>query len=168
MRTRLYVVLPDLASAHRTADDLMRAGIEYRHLHFLGPRGAPLAGLHEASALQKTDLAHALAVGAYLGLLGGLALGVYLWLHPIGTYTFGAGTLLACAGGGTLFGAWASSLVGVSAPNWKLRGFDAEFAAGRILLMIDVPAAREAEIHGLLRRRHPEALERLGFHAPDF
>jgi hypothetical protein len=160
MKTRLYVVLPDLPSARDTADDLMRAGVDWKHLHFLGPRGVLLPGLHEAGALQKTDLAHALAVGAYLGLLGGLALGIYLWLHPIGVHEFGAGTLAACAAGGAIFGAWASSLVGISAPNWKLKPFDEEFAAGHILLMADVPAQRAGEIHQLLASRHPEAVER--------
>ena len=160
MKTRLYVVLPDVASARRTCDDLMAAGIGWDDLHCLGPRGAPLAGLHEANALQKTDLAHALSVGGYLGLLGGLALGVYLWLHPIDVHTFGAATVAACAAGGALFGAWAASLVGISAPNWKLRPFDAEFAAGHILLMADVPADRAGDIHELLARRHPEARER--------
>jgi hypothetical protein len=160
MRTRLYVVLPDLPSARRTADDLMRAGVPWRHLHFLGPYGCPLTGLHEASAFQKSDLAHALSVGGYLGLLGGLGLGLYLWLNPIGAHVFGAGTVAACTAGGLLFGAWAASLVGVSAPNWRLRPFDAEFEAGRILLMADVPAARAGEIHELLALQHPEAVER--------
>ena len=160
MRTRMYVVLPDLASARRTADDMMSAGVPWRHLHFLGPRGAPLTGLHEASAFQKSDLPHALALGGYLGLLGGLALGIYLWLHPIGAHVFGAGTVAACTAGGALFGAWAASLVGVSAPNGRLRPFDAEFEAGRILLMADVPESRAGEIHELLARQHPEAVER--------
>jgi hypothetical protein len=160
MKTRLYVVLPDVASARRTCDDLMAAGIGWGDLHCLGPRGATLTGLHEASPLQKSDVAHALSVGGYLGLLGGLALGVYLWLHPIGAHAFGAATVAACTAGGALFGAWAASLVGISAPNWKLRPFDAEFAAGHILLMADVPAGRAAEIHDLLAKRHPEAQER--------
>jgi hypothetical protein len=133
MKTRLYVVLPDVASARRTCDDLMAAGIGWGDLHCLGPRGATL---------------------------GGLALGVYLWLHPIGVHAFGAATVAACTAGGALFGAWAASLVGISAPNWKLRPFDAEFAAGHILLMADVPAGRAAEIHDLLAKRHPEAQER--------
>jgi hypothetical protein len=159
MKTRLYAVLPDLPSARHACDDLMAAGVAWSDLHCLGPRDAPLTGLHEAGPLQKTDVAHALSVGGYLGLLGGLALGVYLWLHPIGVHAFGAPTLAACAAGGALFGAWAASLVGISAPNCKLRPFDAEFAAGHILLMADVPAARAAEVRALLLQRHPATLD---------
>ncbi len=70
------------------------------------------------------------------------------------------GTVAACTAGGALFGAWAASLVGVSAPNGRLRPFDAEFDAGRILLMADVPESRAGEIHELLARQHPEAVER--------
>ena len=60
MRHRLYFVLPDLASAIRTANDLLLARVEDRHMHFLGRRGMSLGELHEASYLQKSDLRHAL------------------------------------------------------------------------------------------------------------
>lgn len=160
MRRRLYVVLPDLASARQTARDLQQAGVPYRRMHFLGPRGMPLEDLHEAGPLLKSDVKHALAVGAYLGLLCGLMLGLYLQSVPIGAYRFGAGTAVLATLGGAAFGAWCASLVGVSAPNWKLRCFDAEFAAGRILLVLDVEPSRTAGIHDLLARTHPEAVER--------
>jgi hypothetical protein len=58
MRRRLYVVVPDLASAIQTANDLLLARVEDRHMHFLGPRGTSLGQLHEASFLQKSDLRH--------------------------------------------------------------------------------------------------------------
>src|SRR5579885_3248105 len=38
MRRRLYFVLPDLDSARRTADDLLLARIEHRHMYFLARR----------------------------------------------------------------------------------------------------------------------------------
>jgi hypothetical protein len=46
MRRRLYFVLPDLESARRTADDLLLARVEDRHMHFLARRGTDLSGLH--------------------------------------------------------------------------------------------------------------------------
>jgi hypothetical protein len=153
-------MLPDVASAKRAVADLIEAGIDERHLHVLGARGAPLAGLHEATPFQKSDLKHALALGAYFGFLGGLMLGLYLHVAPIGGFRFGAGSIALCVVGGVLFGAWAASLVGVSTPNWKLKGFDPEFAAGRILLMVDVLPSQAAAVHELLARSHPEAVER--------
>lgn len=160
MRRRLYVVLPDLASAIQTANDLLMARIEDRHMHFLGHRGMSLGGLHEASYVQKSDVRHALFLGAGLGALGGMLLGIYLKLTPMGEFTFGVGTFLLATIGGTLFGAWASSMIGLSTPNTKLKQFESDIAAGKILVMVDVPVARVEEIEALLARRHPEAADR--------
>src|SRR5213079_2392246 len=58
MRRRLYFLLPDVESARHTADDLLLARVEDRHMHFLARRGTDLGELHEASYLFKTDLLH--------------------------------------------------------------------------------------------------------------
>jgi hypothetical protein len=160
MRRRLYVILPDLGSAIQTANDLLMARIEDRHMHFLGKRGMSLGGLHEASVLQKSDVRHALFLGAGLGAIGGMLLGVYLRLTPIGDITFDAGTFLLTTLGGTAFGAWTSTLIGLSTPNVALKEYEADIEAGKILLILDVPSARVQEIEAMLARRHPEAIEK--------
>lgn len=160
MKRRLYVVVPDLSDAIQTANDLLMARIEDRHMHFLGKRGMSLGGLHEASYLQKSDVRHALFVGAGLGALGGMMLGIYLKLNPIGPFTFDVGTFLLATLGGLGFGAWCSTLIGLSAPNSKLKPFEADIDAGKILLMVDVPAGRVEEIESLLKKRHPHAVDR--------
>ena len=53
MLRRLYWLLPDVESARRTADDLLLARIEHRHMHFLARRGTDLGALHEASEVKK-------------------------------------------------------------------------------------------------------------------
>ena len=75
MKRRLYFLLPDVASATRTADDLLLARVEDRHMHFLARRGTDLGELHEASYLLKTDLMRGAAiVGAILGVwMGSMA-----------------------------------------------------------------------------------------------
>lgn len=159
MRRRLYVVLPDLASAIQVAHDLLLAHIGDRHMHFLGRRGMSLGGLHEAGYMQKSDVRHALFVGAGLGALGGMLLGIYLKLTPIAGITFDVGTFLLTTIGGTAFGAWASTLIGLSTPNHKLKPFEKDIAGGKILLMVDVPAGRVEEIEALIKRRHPKAFD---------
>jgi drug/metabolite transporter (DMT)-like permease len=161
MKRRLYVVLPDLASAIQTANDLLLARVEDRHMHFLGRRGMSLGDLHEASYLQKSDVRHALFLGVGLGVIGGMLLGVYLRLSsPIGDFTADVGTFILCVLGGGLFGAWTSTLIGLSTPSMKLKQFEKEIEAGKILLMVDVPVSRLAEIEALLARRHPEAVDK--------
>jgi len=82
MRRRLYFLLPDIASARHTVDDLLLARIEDRHMHVLARRGAELGELHEASWLQKTDLVHGAEVGLVIGGIGGFLLGLFVVLTP--------------------------------------------------------------------------------------
>jgi len=160
MKRRLYVVLPDLASAIQTANDLLLARIEDRNMHFLGYRGNSLGELHEASFIQKTDVRQALFLGIGLGVIGGMVLGLYLKINPIPPYEFGVGTLMLCVLGGALFGGWAATLVGVSTPNSHLKEFEKDIEEGKILLMVDIPVQRVAEIEALIAQRHPEAVAR--------
>jgi hypothetical protein len=160
MSRRLYFVLPDVTSASQTANDLLLARIEYRHMHFLGRRDMSLGELHEASYLQKSDLRHALAVGTGIGVIIGMLIGIYLKLTPIGDYSFGVGTLILSTLIGGVFGAWGSTLVGVSAPNSELKQFTDDIEAGKILLMVDVPVSRVTEIEQLIAKRHPEVADR--------
>ena len=129
MRRRLYFLLPDVESARHTADDLLLARVEDRHMHFLARRGTDLAELHEAGYLIKTDFMHGAGVGLGLGALGG-----------------------------ALLGAWVASMVGASVPNSKLRQFQREIELGKVLLMVDVPYDALDDIRDVVSARHPEAV----------
>jgi hypothetical protein len=158
MRRRLYFVLPDVDSARRTADDLLLARIEDRHMHFLARRGTQLQELHEAGYLMKTDLLHGAGVGLGLGALGGLALGALMLYSPIeGTEPHPILLFLSVVIGGAL-GAWVASMVGSAVPNSRLAQFQPDIEAGKVLMMVDVPFRRVDEIRQVVRGRHPEAV----------
>lgn len=158
MRRRLYFLLPDLESARRTADDLLLARVEDRHMHFLARRGTALDELHEAGYLIKTDLVHGAGVGLGLGALGGAILGALIVFYPIeGTEPHPLAFFIAVLLG-ALLGAWVASMVGASVPNSKLARFQREIEAGKVLLMVDVPYAAVEEIRGVVTARHPEAV----------
>lgn len=158
MRRRLYFILPDVESARRTADDLLLARVEDRHMHFLARRGTDLSGLHEAGYLIKTDFLHGAGVGLGLGALGGAALGLAILFYPIeGTQPHPSAFFVAVLIG-ALLGAWVSSMVGASVPNSKLRHFQSEIDAGKVLLMVDVPYRDVEDIKEVVLRRHPEAV----------
>ena len=159
MKRRLYFLLPNLGSAQQTADDLLLARVEDRHMHFLARRGTPLAPLHEASHLQKTDAVHGAKLGMAIGGIGGFLLGLFIVMTPGEELQFQAGAILVAAVAGALFGSWASLLVALAVPNTRLKRFQADIDDGKILLMVDVPAARVEEIQELVRRRHPEAMD---------
>ncbi len=157
MRRRLYFLLPDLESARLTANDLLLARVEFRHMHFLARRGMDLGDLHQANPLQKTDLVHGAEVGLVLGGVCGLLLGLFIVFSPPPGVTLELVIVLATAIGGALLGAWVASLVGASVPNSRIKQYQADIEKGAILLMVDVPPSRVEEIRELVHRRHPEA-----------
>jgi hypothetical protein len=158
MRRRLYFLLPDVESARRTADDLLLARVEDRHMHFLARRGTDLAELHEAGYLIKTDCVHGAGVGLGLGALGGAVLGAALVFYPIeGTHPHPLAFFIAVLVG-ALIGTWVASMVGASVPNSKLRQFQREIELGKLLLMVDVPLDAVDDIRDVVTARHPEAV----------
>lgn len=158
MRRRLYFVLPDLASAIQTSNDLLLARIGDEHLHFLGRRGSSLGNLHEASYLQKSDVMRGAEMGFVIGGVLGTLVGTWMYLTQSPALPFQMGVILIAAVIGSLFCAWAGSLVAVSTPNSRLSRFSKDMDEGRILLMVDVPGPRVEEIQSLVAQRHPESV----------
>jgi hypothetical protein len=157
MRRRLYFVLPDVESAKRTADDLLLARVEDRHMRFLAKRGTELEPLHEAGYLDKTDMVHGaavgLALGAIIGVLAGAAVVAYEGM------TSKVAVLIGMLIGAPL-GAWMASMAGAAVPNSRLKQFQGDIDADRVLMMVDVPFRRVEEISELVVSRHPEAVPR--------
>ena len=156
MRLRMYVTLPDVASARKLADDLLLARIEDKRMHFLARRGTDLGELHQASYLQKTDTVNA----AFKGLLIGGAMGVLVGLLLVSTMNLQLVAVLIGALVGAGFGAWMSSMLGLQVANSSLKDFEKDIQDGKILLMLDIPAARYEEIRAVIARAHPEAADR--------
>ncbi|NOV27104.1 DUF1269 domain-containing protein [Cupriavidus necator] len=157
MRKRIFWLLPDLASAKRTMDDLLLARLENRHIHFVARDGADMTGLHEANLFQTSDIVHAAEMGLMVGGGVGVVAGVVVAMFPIVSDTPQWGLVGVLAVLGAVFGAWAASMIGSSAPNSRLRAFEKDIEAGKILLMVDVPRGRIEEVETLLRNAHPEA-----------
>lgn len=158
MRRRIYWLLPDLASARRTMDDLLLARISEAHIHFVASEDADMSGLHAANILQTSDVIRAAQAGLVIGGAVGAVLGVVvaLFFPIVGTSPqWGMVAVLALVGAG--FGAWASSMIGVSTPNDRLKRFEPAIKQGQILLMADVPHSRVEEIETRLQALHPEA-----------
>ena len=156
MRSRLYFLLPDVASARATANDLLLARIEDRHMHFLAPRGTDLGELHEANFLYKTDMLHGAGIGLMVGSFGGLALGIFVFLMPPEGVTLQLVTILITTVVAALLGAWIASLAGTQVPNSRLNVFQDDIAHGKILLIVDVPARRAEWLREMILKRHPE------------
>ena len=160
MKLRMYVTLPDVASARQLANDLLLARVEDKCMHFLARRGTDLGELHEASYLQKTDTVHGAFVGFVIGGLMGVIVGLLLMQFPPAGIQLQFVTVLIAAIIGAMLGTWVASMVGLQVPNSRLKGFDPDIQEGKILLMLDVPSGRYEEVRNIIARTHPEAADR--------
>jgi hypothetical protein len=158
MKRRLYFLLPDVECATRTADDLLLARVEDRHMHCLAKRGTELGELHEASYLIKTDLMRGAGIGLFCGALGGVILGYMIVNHPPeGTHPGLAAAVIAAIVG-ALLGVWMGSMAATAVPNSRLKQFENDIARGKVLMIVDVPYEKVDGIREIVAARHPEVV----------
>lgn len=158
MNRRIYWLLPDLASAQRTMDDLLLARIDERRMHFVARESIDLSDLHPANVLQTSDVIRAAETGLVIGGATGAALGaVVAVFYPLVGDSPQWGLVAVLTIVGALIGAWASSMIGISTPSQRLKRFEPAIEKGQILLMVDVPRRRVEEIEDRLQKLHPEA-----------
>jgi hypothetical protein len=158
MKRRLYFLLPDVQSATRTANDLLLARVEDRHMQFLAKRGTELGELHEASYLVKTDLVRGAGIGLFCGALGGVILGYFIVNYPPeGTHPGLAAAVIAAIIG-ALLGVWMGSMAATAVPNSRLKQFNDDIGRGKVLLIVDVPYEQVDRIRDIVAARHPEVL----------
>jgi hypothetical protein len=86
------------------------------------------------------------ATGGALGIVGGL---VGVAVPAIGIPLAGVG-LIALTGAAV--GAWSSALMGSEVPSQVRREFEAEIAAGRVLVVIDAPREDAATVSAAMRQ----------------
>lgn len=158
MRTRVYWLLPDLPSARATMDDLLRCRVELRQMHFMGRPDCDLSGLQAANLLQTSDVVGSAEAGLLIGAAAGGMLGAFAAIaYPDAGQAPQWSLIPALVVAGALLEAWTSSMIGISAPNRRLRRFAPQIEQGRILLALDLPAERVREIEARLQALHPEA-----------
>ncbi|WP_332776063.1 DUF1269 domain-containing protein [Polaromonas sp.] len=158
MSRRIYWLMPDAASARQAVDDLLLARVPVQHIHCVGREGMNLSGLHPANVLQTTDVIYAaetgLLIGGTIGVVAGLLVAMY---YPLGIDSLQWGVVGVLGVLGALFGAWASSMIGISVPSHRLKRFEAAIEEGQILLMVDVLSLQVKDIENLLQASRPEA-----------
>ena len=152
---RLYFVIPDETQTAQLVNDLEMAGVDVQHMHAIAGRGAMLTQLPAATERQRQDAGSRLErlvwdgnlvlfFLATAGLLASLA-----WSSLAGTALSVALMLLTLIGG-TFFA--------LRVPDTHLDEFRGALSHSEVLLMVDVPRRRVAEIEELVRRHHPEAI----------
>ena len=156
---RLYFLVPDVQNAEQIVNELLLARVEERHIHILAKDSVPLGEAHlpEGTLLEKSDFVPALERGLALGGATGVVAGITAVTFPPAGLVLGGGAILALSLAGAGVGAWVSAMIGVSAPNSRLKEFEDAIEAGELLMIIDVPKDRVEEIERLVKEHHPEA-----------
>lgn len=156
---RLYFLAPHINSAKAIFHDLLLARVDDHHVHVVSKDEAQLIkeDLPAATLFEKTDLVPAFERGLVIGFALGLTLSVIGVVLTPYNIQLGGGAILAITLSGALFGAWASSMIGISLHNSHLQAFEKAIEKGEYLFIVDVPKSRIKEITKLMKQHHPEA-----------
>jgi hypothetical protein len=153
---RLYFLVEDIDCVRKVVEGLLLARIEERHIHVIAKEGVALQELPEASLLQKSDFVPAVERGIAIGGATGLLAGLVAMAVP-GGLVLGGGALLATGLLGVGVGAWLSGMIGMDAPNSRLKQFEKSIEKGELLVLVDVPKDRVQEIESLIKKQYEKA-----------
>ena len=149
MTQRLAILSDDIDDASSVVETLRQSGYADEDIYVITNDDITLEDLPEADPRQYSDLLPALkrgaGMGGALGLLGGVLMAT---VPPAGLALSGA-AITAMTAGGAAFGAWTSSLIGISVPNSRLEEFQKAIKAGKTLVLVDV---EDDEAKALLNR----------------
>lgn len=153
---RIYFLVPDITTTQKIVEDLLLARIEEKHIHVIAKRGTPLEDLPEANLLQKSDFVPAVEQGLALGGATGLLAGLVAVALPPASTVIAGGVLLATTLAGAGVGSWLGGMVGMSVGNRRTKEFEDEIEAGKLLVLVDVPADRVNEIEDRVKQHLPQ------------
>jgi len=149
----LYFLLPTVEKATKAVQAIKSKGVSDDYIALVANDKHVLDKVHvqEPDILHNSDVIPALErgslVGAGAGLLAGLAA---VALAPEGLVIAGGAMLgLTLFGGG--FGAWASSMIGVSVTKPEIEKFQQAIEKGELLLIVDVTIENESEIKSAVK-----------------
>jgi hypothetical protein len=151
---RLYFVIPDERQAVQVVEDIEATGIMHQSVHAIAGKGASLTQLLPATEQQRHDAVWRLER--------------MLWIGNLLLFSLALIGFIACM----IQGAWpgvilsfvilalsitAGALFAMRVPDTHLDEFRGVLSHGEVLLMVDVPKWRVAEVEEIVYRRHPEA-----------
>lgn len=151
---RLYFIVPEESQAVKIVTDLETAGVNRQHVHAIAGKGATLEQLPAANERQRHDTVWLLQRIVWAGNLALFALGAVGLIVSVLQGSL-AGAILSFAAMALALGA--GILFATRVPDTHLDEFRGVLSHHEVLLMVDVPKQRVADIEALISRRHPEA-----------
>jgi len=151
----LYFLIPDLETTRTVVGELRAGGVSDSAIGVVAKDTSLLEALPEPDIDEGSDVRPALVQGAAVGGATGLLAGLLAAAVPGGLVLGGAALAgLTLAGGA--FGAWVSSLIGVSLPNREIAEFERALNHGSLLMIVHAEPERIEAIKQLVVDRHPQ------------
>lgn len=153
MLRRLFFLFPDEAHAQTVVDELRGRDIPEQRIHAMA-RNVELSTLPQATKHQRNDTAFKIErlLWSTNLLVFAVALGAFAYALLAGEFGW---SLLPLAIMAATFIAGEQFVVHV--PHVHQNEFNDALSHGEILLMVDVPTGRVAEIEDFIHHKHPEA-----------
>lgn len=154
MYRRLYFLFPEVGQARRVVEELEHAGVDRGRIHAMARPEIDISALPRATPKQKNDRVWFIERLFWNGNLAIFALALAGLLASL-YWGFSAWSALAIA---VMLGTFiAGEQFAVKVPHAHLNEVRSALSRGEILLMVDVPKQRVAEVDDLVLHRHPEA-----------
>ncbi len=155
MTRRLFFLLPDIEHTKRVVEDLMTNKVDKRHMHVIARDDIDTTDLPSSSSRQKNDTAFRIERMFWSGnlilfFLSAIAAITMLVMGNIAIALVFAGIMLVSFIRGQRFA--------VTIPNAHMTEFISALEHREILLMVDLPLSRIAEIEDIVQSHHPEAI----------
>lgn len=153
MYRRIYFLLPTTGHAQRVVEELEMTGIDRSHIHAMARPGIELSTLPAATLQQKSDAVWRVERLFWLCnlTLFGVTLAGFIAAVLAEAYAWSVVTVVLML---------LTFLVGrhfaVNLPHVHIGNVRGGLSRGEILLMVDVPKQRLAELERLILRHHPE------------
>ncbi|ORU89472.1 MAG: hypothetical protein A6F71_00455 [Cycloclasticus sp. symbiont of Poecilosclerida sp. M] len=157
MKRRLYFLLPTHDATESVVNELLLARVTESNIHVLAKEGSNMKDLPEANLLQSSDFIHSVEQGAAVGGVTGIVAGLVAMTFPPAGLVLGGGAVLGVALFGAGLGSWGSAMIGISAPNSRLKAFEEAIEGGQFLMMVDVAVDKVDDISNRIKEHHPEA-----------
>jgi hypothetical protein len=154
MNRRLYFLFPEVEHARRVVEELEQAGVDKDHIHAMARPEIDLSSLPRATPQQKTDRVWFIERLFWNGNLAIFALALIGLLVSL-YWSFSVWSVLAIVV--MLVTVIAGERFAVKVPHAHLNEVQGALTRGEILLMVDIPKQRVAEVDDLVLHRHPEA-----------
>ena len=152
--SKLYFLAPNVGVAKQIVDELHAAGVGDDDIAVLAHSEAVDDALPSADVTETSDVKPAMKQGAAVGGATGLIAGLTATVVP-GGFAVGGAALLGMTLAGSAFGAWASSLIGISVPNREVEAFQRAIDAGEVLMIISNTEVSREHVKQVVTRVHP-------------